>query len=297
MSLSLNHEKQVAFPPLQSPAPKIIHPPQALVIFSDKFQLLSAVPGEDVVVRQRHWNILVRDPNRQDRVESHKVWEDDEIRPSLSVSFGDAPPPGGVHVPASRTASKYPACHGLEEIHPDVHALRLELAPFGVRLDRTLDAVRARGHLRYLSVQLSDVSCHNLLFDDHRVKLCDFGSSLIQGQAFGATDYEEAVYELPLRGRTLEGRPVTKWVLSALGPLIYEIMAWVKPFEGGGITEIEKLAQEVFHSMEVVVASEGIGRCWHEKGETGAEVMAALQKLRGRGGGGCSASPVSGQRT
>ena len=188
------------------------------------------------------------------------------------------------------THPNIPTCHGLEEIHPGVHALRLELAPFGnlrdcirkhkdmpppvgVRLDMMLDVARALGNLHSLSVQHSDVSCRNLLlFDDHRVKLCDFGSSLMQGQAFDATNYEEAAYELPLRGRTLKGRPVTKRELFALGSLIYETMAWAKPFEGDGVTEIEgKLAQEVFPSSEGVVDGEVIERCWHEKRETVAE--------------------------
>ncbi|RYO73901.1 hypothetical protein DL762_010633 [Monosporascus cannonballus] len=227
-------------------------------------------------------------------LKSHKAWEDGEIRPSLSVSFQGA---------LRREAFMYqhlgmhpnipPPAAALMRSIPDVHALRLELAPFGnlrgyiwrhkdtpppvgVRLDMTLDAARALGHLHSLFVQLSDVSCRNLLFDDHRVKLCDFGSSLIQGQALDATDYEEAAYELLLRGRP--------------------IMAWVGPFEGDGITEIEeKLAQEVFPSLEGVVAGEVIERCWHEKRETVAEVVAALQKVKGGGGG--KARPVSAMAT
>ncbi|RYP65718.1 hypothetical protein DL771_008163 [Monosporascus sp. 5C6A] len=191
-------------------------------------------------------------------LKSHQVWEGGEIRPSLSASFEDALCREAFMYQHLDTHSNIPACHGLEEIHPGVHALRLELAPsgnlrdyiqkhkdmpppVGVRLDMTLDAARALGHLHSLSVQHSNVSCRNLLLsDDHRVKLCDFGSSLIQGQAVDVGNYEEAAYELPLRGRTLKGRPVTKRGLSALGPLIYEIMAWVKPFEGDGLTEIEE---------------------------------------------------------
>ncbi|RYP43816.1 hypothetical protein DL769_011516 [Monosporascus sp. CRB-8-3] len=182
-------------------------------------------------------------------LKSHQVWEDGETRPLLSVSFEDALRRKAFMYQHLGTHPIIPACHALEEIHPGDTP-----PPVGVCLDMTLDAARALGHLHPLSVQHSDVSCRNLLpFDNHRAKLCDFGSSLIQGQAFDATNYEETAYELPLRGRTLKGRPVTKRELSALEPLIYEIMAWVKPLEGDGITEIEqKLAQEVFPRLEGV---------------------------------------------
>ncbi|KAK1771827.1 hypothetical protein QBC33DRAFT_575648 [Phialemonium atrogriseum] len=135
---------------------------------------------------------------------------------SLLVSFADT---------LRRQASVYqhlgthpniPTCHGLDEIHPGDMP-----PPVGVRLDMMPDAARALGHL-------------------HSLSLCDFDSSLMKGQAFDATNYEEAAYELPLRGRTLKGRAVTKRELFALGWLLYETMAWVKPFEGDGVTEIEE---------------------------------------------------------
>lgn len=65
-----------------------------------------------------------------------------------------------------------------------------------------------------------------------------------------------------------------------LGSLIYEIVAWVKPSERGGITEIEeKLAQEVFPRLEGVVAGKAIERYWHGKREMSAETVAELQMI------------------
>ncbi|RYP40406.1 hypothetical protein DL767_001706 [Monosporascus sp. MG133] len=125
-------------------------------------------------------------------MKSHHVWEDGEIRQSLSASLEDALRREAFMYQHLGTYPNIPACHGLEEIHPGVHALRLELAPFdnlrdyirkhkdtppsvGVRLDMTLDAARSFGHLHSLSVQHSDVSCRNLLLSgDHRVEALRF---------------------------------------------------------------------------------------------------------------------------
>lgn len=62
-------------------------------------------------------------------------------------------------------------CFGLEEHCAGVHSLRLELAPLG---------------------------CRNLfLLDGFRVKLGDFGASLLEGRKFRPTFCEETQYELP----------------------------------------------------------------------------------------------------
>ncbi|KAI0905234.1 hypothetical protein F4823DRAFT_566961 [Ustulina deusta] len=120
----------------------------------------------------------------------------------------------------------------------------------------TLDAARALGHLHSFSVQQSD------------------------GKAFDATNYEETAYELPFRGRAWKRRLIAKGELFVLGSLIYEIVAWVKPSERGGITEIEeKLAQEVFPRLEGVVAGKAIERYWHGKREMSAETVAELQMI------------------
>lgn len=231
-------------------------------------------------------------------LKSHQVWEDGEIRASLSESFEDA---------LAREAFIYQhlgphpnilTCYGLEEIHPGIHALRLELAPLGnvrdyirkhkdapppkqVRLSMALDAAKGLSYVHSRQVQHSDMSCRNLLlFGDYRVKLCDFGCSIVQGYDFKITNYEEAAYELPLRGRTLKSRPIIKRELFALGSAIYEIMAWVKPFEGDEITEIEeKLANEVFPDLEGVGARDIIRMCWDEKYEAADEVVDGLREM------------------
>jgi len=144
-----------------------------------------------------------------------------------------------------------------------------------------LDAAKGLSHVHSCQVQHSDMSCRNLLlFSDYCVKLCDFGSSLVQGHNFKVTNYEEAAYELPLRGRTLQSRPIVKRELFALGSAIYEITAWLKPFEGDEITEIEnKLAKEIFPNLEGVAARNVIRMCWDEKYDSAVEVVEMLQNI------------------
>lgn len=106
------------------------------------------------------------------------------------------------------------------------------------------------------------------------IKLYNFGNSLVEGNDFEIANYEEAAYELPLRGRTLKGQPVIMKELFALGSAIYEITAWLKPFAGDEITEIEnKLSEEVYPNLEVLATRGVIGKCWDEKYESVGEVI------------------------
>lgn len=117
-------------------------------------------------------------------------------------------------------------CYGLEEVHPGVNSLRLEYAPLGdvrgfikaskaappskhIRLQMALDAARGLAHIHKMGVQHCDMTCRNLfLFDDYRLKIGDFGGSLIEGYHDPAPLItEESAYELPLRGREFEERP------------------------------------------------------------------------------------------
>ncbi len=126
-------------------------------------------------------------------------------------------------------------CFGLEQHCAGVHSLRLELAPLGcvrqfiaehprqppplqTRLQMALDTATGVAYLHSRGVQHCDMSCRNLfLFDGFRVKLGDFGASLLEGREFKPTFCEESQYELPLRGRQFNDRTPLKRELSALG--------------------------------------------------------------------------------
>ncbi|KAL2015638.1 hypothetical protein VTK56DRAFT_5078 [Thermocarpiscus australiensis] len=190
-------------------------------------------------------------------------------------------------------------CYGLEEVHPGNHSLRLEYAPLGdvrkyirehkstplpeaVRLQMALDTALGLSHVHRRGVQHCDISCRNLfLFDGYRVKIGDFGGSLIEGHdKLKQGICEEAAYELPTRGRDFWDRPGRKRELFALGSAIYEIMAWNSPFEGLADDEIEaRYAAEEFPTLEGISARNVIRKCWDEKYENADEVAEALQAL------------------
>ncbi|RKU42427.1 hypothetical protein DL546_006022 [Coniochaeta pulveracea] len=179
-------------------------------------------------------------------------------------------------------------CFGLDEIHsPDVHALRLELAPLGTvrnliqkppkaplpeqtRLQMCRDVVDGLTYIHSQGVWHSDISCRNLmLFDGYRIKFGDFGGSIIRGResSFPTTVAEEAQYELPCRGREVDERPTVKRELFALGSCMYEIMAWKRPFQGlrdGEVTE--RYERGEFPSLDGIplTVAQAIWSCWHD---------------------------------
>jgi serine/threonine protein kinase len=93
-------------------------------------------------------------------------------------------------------------CFGLEEVHPGIHSLRLEIEPFGSlrafirqtaknpptllsRLRMTLDVATGLGYLHSWGVMACDLSATNIfVFDDLSVKLGDFGGALLEGADF-----------------------------------------------------------------------------------------------------------------
>ncbi|KAL9115390.1 MAG: hypothetical protein Q9227_000711 [Pyrenula ochraceoflavens] len=188
-------------------------------------------------------------------------------------------------------------CFGLEEVHENVHALRLELAPFGnlrqfiteeadyqpseyICLQMTVDVALGLSYLHSKKVQHSDLSCRNLfLFPEFKVKIGDLGGSLIEGHDFKETVYEEPSYELPSRGRALADQPVMKRELFALGSAIYEITAWKKPFDSLKWDEVKaRYACEQFPSLSGNPAGRVIENCWNEVYESADEVIVALRK-------------------
>ncbi|KAH9216779.1 kinase-like domain-containing protein [Leptodontidium sp. 2 PMI_412] len=180
-------------------------------------------------------------------------------------------------------------CYGLVEVHPSVHSLRLERAPYGNvrqfirntrckppseqdRLTMALGVPGGLAHVHAKNVIHCDISCRNLfLFPSGCVKIDDFGSALLDGTSPANDIVEEIRYELPLRGRAFEERPHIKRELFALGSAIYETMSWKMPFEELDDDDVEKMPQR----------RNVIRDCWNEKFETSKDVEKALMALRG----------------
>ena len=188
-------------------------------------------------------------------------------------------------------------CFGLEEVHPGVRSLRLELAPLGnvrqfiqkcsehplsqqVRLQMSLDIATGLSYVHSKKIRHSDLSCRNLfLFENHRVKIGDFGGFTIEGYEFAETVCEEAQYELPCRGREFQKRPVIKRELFALGSAVYEVMAWMRPFEGLADEEVEaRYAREEFPSLDGITIGQIILNCWNEMYENADAVVASFRE-------------------
>ncbi len=194
-------------------------------------------------------------------------------------------------------------CFGLDEIrHPGVHALRLELAPLGTvrdliqkklpsdplpeqtRLQMCRDVVDGLAQVHSQNVWHSDISCRNLmLFDGYRIKIGDFGGSIIRGResSFPVVVAEEAQYELPCRGRDRHERPIMKRELFALGSCMYEIMAWMRPFQGLRDSEVTKrYERDEFPSLDgiLIAAAQAIWNCWHEVYDCADEVVESLKE-------------------
>ncbi|OAA53593.1 Protein kinase-like domain protein [Niveomyces insectorum RCEF 264] len=148
--------------------------------------------------------------------------------------------------------------YGLEEVHPGIHSLRLEYAPFrdlrqymkthstlddpgtpplAQRHQMALDVAVALAYVHSRGVYHADISARNLfLFPGFRLKLGDFGGSGIVADTGGhaqhdpeytrTTTHEESDYFLPPRGRAYHELPPLQRELFALGSALYEIVAW-----------------------------------------------------------------------
>lgn len=172
------------------------------------------------------------------------------------------------------------SCYGLVEVRPSVHSLRLELAPLGnvrqyiedhpeplsedTRLQTVLDVSLGLAYIHSRKVRHADLSCRNLfLFDDFRVKIGDFGDAAVERHEFTPTVCEEIRCELPCRGREFDHRPVRKRELFALGSVLYEIMAWTRPFPGLQDDAVLALyAKEEFPSTDSLTVGHIILNCW-----------------------------------
>ncbi|KAL2188074.1 kinase-like protein [Thermothelomyces heterothallicus CBS 203.75] len=163
-------------------------------------------------------------------------------------------------------------CFGLEEVHPGIHSLRLEIAPLGslrayihqtannapsvlCRLRMALDVATGLGYLHSRGVMACDLSSTNLfVFDDLKVKLGDFGGALLEGAGFEWDQTHETRYHLPARGRAYDEVPIMKRELFSLG-----------------------YSRDEFPSLGGNVAGQIIQNCWGEVYATAQEVIADLK--------------------
>lgn len=237
--------------------------------------------------------------DKKTALKGYQVWEDGELR-ALCQHDSEEVLAREAHI--YKYLGEYPHIlryYSLEEVYPGVNFLRLEYAPLGdmcsfikkykaaplgkgIRLQMALDTALGLSHIHKMGVQHYDISYRNLfIFDNYRIKVGDFGGSLIWGHdELESSVYEEAAYELPLRGREFQNRPARKRELFALGSAIYEIMAWDPPYEGLEDGDIEGLyAAEKFPSLEGILASHIIRMCWDEKYRSLDEIVEALKAL------------------
>ena len=189
-------------------------------------------------------------------------------------------------------------CFGLEEVHPSVHSLRLEMAPLGSirtyiyknanspppiqhRLQMALDVATGLSYMHLRGVMSCDLSCTNLfVFENLRVKLGDFGGALLKGFAFKWDQTHESRYQLPSRGREDNDVPHLKRELFSLGSAIYEIITWKRPFPELSDDEVDnKYAREEFPLLDGNIARHIIWDCWAELYTTAQEVANDLKSF------------------
>ncbi|KAF1913477.1 kinase-like domain-containing protein, partial [Ampelomyces quisqualis] len=146
-----------------------------------------------------------------------------------------------------------------------------------LRLRWATDVAAGLAHVHSKGVFHCDLSCRNVLLTEQSVvKVCDFGGAgLDENESDGV---EEPRYELPLRGREWEARPYIKRDLFALGSLVYELMAWKKPFVELSDGEVEKrFHRDEFPVVSNLLCADIIQKCWNEEYERAEDVMLALQ--------------------
>jgi len=190
-------------------------------------------------------------------------------------------------------------CLGLEEVHPSIHSLRLEMAPAGSirsyikknvdspppiqhRLQMAIDVADGLSYMHSRGVMSCDLSSTNLfVFDELRVKIGDLGGALLEGFDFKWDQTHESRYHLPSRGREYDDVPLMKRELFSLGSAIYEITAWERPFPELNDDEVDdRYARDEFPSLHGNVARHIIWNCWTEAYETAQQIACDLKALK-----------------
>ncbi|OAA66918.1 Protein kinase-like domain protein [Niveomyces insectorum RCEF 264] len=261
------------------------------------------------------FNVIVTCSDGKTALKGYQVWEDGRLRANCEFPCEELLAREAYlyrHIGAHPQILQF---HGLEEVHPGVHSLRLEFAqrrdvrqyiatmhegpppPYHVRVRMALDAARAVAHIHARGVFHADLSCRNLfLFDDWRVKLGDFGGSMIAHDPEGAqhdpeftksTTREEAEYALPLRGRAYVDLPRIQREIFALGSAVFEMVAWRRVYAAA---RDEDERDDMYDRGELPPLTGGvvgdrlgdvgpvIQRCWDEQYERADDVAADLEK-------------------
>ncbi|RSL71438.1 hypothetical protein CEP54_001337 [Fusarium duplospermum] len=183
-------------------------------------------------------------------------------------------------------------------------ALRLERAPYGslrqhivhclespseklpdmhTRLRIAIDFAEGVQHIHDCDVLWGDVSTRNaLLFDDFRIKLCDFAGSRLKG-VFDDITYEyETRYCPPGPEKDSPAVGTMERELFALGSAIYEITEWNLPY--GVKADEEDLDKALGRGERPELSPDNpadgiIMRCWEFKFGSAQDIAIALNAM------------------
>jgi serine/threonine protein kinase len=145
-----------------------------------------------------------------------------------------------------------------------------------------LDLAEGLAYAHERGVRCDDFSARNaLLFDGFRVKLCDFGAPVLDGNERGNSSYEDR-YQLPPRGRQQSELPRIAEDLFALGSAIFEVTEWKLPHQDVDEDEVEVLmAQDILPEASADnPAADVIHKCWQEKYQSAAEAVEELKRVQ-----------------
>ncbi|KAJ8121617.1 hypothetical protein O1611_g10055 [Lasiodiplodia mahajangana] len=184
------------------------------------------------------------------------------------------------------------------ELMPDgeeAWALRLERAPHGNlreyiekndtpsivrRVQIAIDLAETMQYIHSRGIIWGDVSAQNILvFEDLRIKLCDFAGSILPGIYPDLLFSYEIRYWVPGPDNEAPARGTLAMELFALGTAICEITEWAVPY---GSIEAGELRQKLLEREYPYISENNpvrdiIQKLWHFKYSSAQEVADALQ--------------------
>lgn len=256
--------------------------------------------GKIDIICYTPWNLVyTRAGDTNTLFKGRQVWGDGKSYEYRHLSFDGALEHEAAVYEKLGDHPRISRCYGLEEVGPDVHALRLERSvvgcvrtyiadhpdrppPIGIRLRMAADFAEGMEYLHEKGVTWYDASTRNaLLFDDFRVKLCDFGTAVMAGAEFKRVQSYETRYSLPLRGRVVDDLPPLERELFALGSAIYELTEWKVPYHGmtEGEIDVKVYDDEQPDLTTGNPAADIIRRCWQERYASAGDIVRDLQKI------------------
>ncbi|KAK1770359.1 kinase-like domain-containing protein [Phialemonium atrogriseum] len=228
---------------------------------------------------------------------AHEVWIDGKAYEHREFAFKGALEREAIIYARLGDHARITKCFGLREFAPGSQSLQLERASVGcarqyttdhadkppalhLRLRMAVDFAEGVEYLHEKGVTWCDLSARNaLLFDNFRVKLCDFGGAVMTGSDFEEIQSYESRYETPLRGREWSDVPPLTQELYALGSAVYEITEWKIPY--GDVPEEEIDAHIGDGNLPVLTeqnsAASIIAKCWREEYHSASAVVRDLQ--------------------